>query len=204
VVEEEEEYLVATEPEFLEMQKPDKRGSEEDMDEDMEVLRLPKRRHTEPGVEVESGVEASRWMEEPFLEPGEDEYDVVMRELHNEYDAYLPEPPPQTTFERPKGKGKGLMVSEFLLPWGRLNLRHLAEPDRQRLNNLGVPTDATVIFEYGAAGKGYWDGEDLLQQVTEKAFPIAQALYPGYEIVWILTMLPATACIRRMLFASST
>jgi hypothetical protein len=86
---------------------------------------------------------------------------------------------------RPKGKGKGIMVSEFLLPWGRLNLRHLAEPDRQRLNDQRVPTDATVFYEYGATGKGYWDGEDLLQQVTEKALPIAQALYPGYEIVWI-------------------
>jgi hypothetical protein len=108
-VEEEEprEYLVARESEFLEMQLPDKRGSEQDMDEDMEVLRLPKRRHTEPSVEaepggeVESGVEASRWMEEPLFElSGEDEYSAAIRELHNEYDAYLPEPPPQTIFER--------------------------------------------------------------------------------------------------------
>jgi hypothetical protein len=92
-VEEPREYLVATEPEFREMQLPDKRGSEDVMDEDMEVLWLPKRRHTEPSVE------ASRWLEQPFLEPGEDEYDAVIRELHNQYDAYLPEPPPQTTSE---------------------------------------------------------------------------------------------------------
>jgi hypothetical protein len=59
-----QEYLVATEPEFLEMQLPDKRGSAEDMDEETEVLRLPKRRHielsveAEPSGDVESGVQA--------------------------------------------------------------------------------------------------------------------------------------------------
>jgi hypothetical protein len=103
---EEEEYLVATEPEFLETKQPNKRGSGEDMDEDMEVLRLPKRRHTEPSVdaeprgEVESGVEASRWMEEPFLEPGEDEYGVMIRELHNEYDV-PPQPPDDVPLRPP-------------------------------------------------------------------------------------------------------
>ena len=29
------------------------------------------------------------------------------------------------TFLRPKGKGQGIMVSDFPLPWGRLNLNHL-------------------------------------------------------------------------------
>jgi hypothetical protein len=103
---EEEEYLVATEPEFLETKQPNKRGSGEDMDEDMEVLRLPKRRHTEPSVdaeprgEVESGVEASRWMEEPILEPAEDEYGVMIRELHNEYDV-PPQPPDDVPLRPP-------------------------------------------------------------------------------------------------------
>jgi hypothetical protein len=88
------------------------------------------------------------------------------------------------TFLRPKGSGKGIMISEFLLPWQRLNLRYIPEADRKRLNDAGVPSEATEVYEYGS-GKGYWDGEDLLKQVVEKAQPIAQALYPGYEIVWI-------------------
>ena len=29
------------------------------------------------------------------------------------------------TFLQPKEKGQGIMVSDFLLPWGRLNLNHL-------------------------------------------------------------------------------
>jgi hypothetical protein len=62
----EEEYLVAPEPEFLEMPLLGKRGFE-DMD-DLEVLQLPKRRHTEPNVEVEAGVEANRSMEGSFLD----------------------------------------------------------------------------------------------------------------------------------------
>ena len=37
------------------------------------------------------------------------------------------------TFLRPKGKGKGIMVSDFLLPWSRLNLYSLPKTRQDEL-----------------------------------------------------------------------
>ena len=41
------------------------------------------------------------------------------------------------------------------------------------------------IFEFGKNNRGYWTGADLLKQVKEKALPIAQALYPGYSLLFL-------------------
>jgi len=88
------------------------------------------------------------------------------------------------TFLRPKGKGQGIMVSDFLLPWGRLNLKHLTEAELAEAKSKGVPLEAVELFEYSKKD-GYWDGACLLKQVTEKALPIAQFLYPGYNLVFM-------------------
>lgn len=86
---------------------------------------------------------------------------------------------------RPKGKGKGIMVSDFLLPWARLNLKSLPESNQLELNNSGIPGEAATYFEYRSGNEGYWTGDHLLQQILEKALPIAEALYPGYELLFM-------------------
>ena len=88
------------------------------------------------------------------------------------------------TFLRPKGKGQGIMVSDFLLPWGRLNLKHVTEAKLAEAKAKGIPLEAVELFEYGKRD-GYWDGACLLKQVTEKALPIAQFLYPGFDLVFM-------------------
>lgn len=85
---------------------------------------------------------------------------------------------------RPKGKGKGIMVSEFLLPWSRLNLHSLPEARQEELVTSGIPLEAAILFEYGKED-GYWDGEGLLDQIVAKALPIAEALYPGYDLLFL-------------------
>jgi len=87
-------------------------------------------------------------------------------------------------FLRPKGKGKGIMVSDFLLPWSRLNLLSLPKERQQELTSSGVPLEAAVLFEYGKE-EGYWDGQRLLEQLKTRALPIASALYPGYEFLFL-------------------
>lgn len=87
-------------------------------------------------------------------------------------------------FLRPKGKGKGIMVSDFLLPWSRLNLFSLPKEQQEQLNASGVPLEAVELFEYGKE-KGYWDGESLLKQIEKKALPIVEALYPGYGFLFL-------------------
>ena len=88
------------------------------------------------------------------------------------------------TFLRPKGKGKGIMVSDFLLPWSRLNLLSLSKPRQEEFVNSGVPLEAAVYFEYGKED-GCWDGKLLLRQAIERALPIAEALYPGYNLLFL-------------------
>ena len=53
------------------------------------------------------------------------------------------------TFLRPKGKGQGIMVSDFLLPWGQLNLKHLSEAKLAEAEAKGIPLEAAELFEYG-------------------------------------------------------
>jgi len=88
------------------------------------------------------------------------------------------------TFLRPKGKGKGIMVSDFLLPWSRLNLLSIPIARREELVASGIPLEAAILFEYGKED-GHWDGERLLNQIVNMALPIAEALYPGYDLLFL-------------------
>lgn len=86
---------------------------------------------------------------------------------------------------RPKGKGKGIMVSDFLLPWSRLNLFSLFDKRQLESTTLDVPAEAVTYFEYGSGNEGYWTGDHLLQQIVDKALPVAEVLYPGYELLFM-------------------
>ena len=91
------------------------------------------------------------------------------------------------TFLRPKGRGQGIMVSEFLLPFGRLNLFSLSDEKQQEvMEKTGLTfKEAAELFEYGKNNEGYWDGPKLHKQVVNKALPIAEALYPGYSLLFL-------------------
>ncbi|KAI1003025.1 hypothetical protein K3495_g5181 [Podosphaera aphanis] len=79
------------------------------------------------------------------------------------------------------------MVSEFLLPFGRLNLSSLEEEKVEELRAEGLRfTEAVEILEFGKTQDGYWNGEKLLRQLEAKAIPIAKALYPGYSLLFFI------------------
>lgn len=48
-----------------------------------------------------------------------------------------------------------------------------------------LETEAVEIFEYGKNNDRYWDKARLHQQVVNKALPIAEALYPGYSLLFL-------------------
>lgn len=75
------------------------------------------------------------------------------------------------------------MTSEFLLPFGKLNLASLSpEKKDEVVQKRGiVSTEVVEIFEHGKNNDGYWDGAKLHQQVMIKALPIAEAFYLGYS-----------------------
>lgn len=90
---------------------------------------------------------------------------------------------------RPKGRGKGIMVSEFLTPGGRLHVPDSIS-DVELLQDSGWPLDengkprryCTEFLEYGK--DNYWDGDKMTDQtiniatrIFPYAFPVCQALF---------------------------
>lgn len=61
------------------------------------------------------------------------------------------------TFLRPKSRGQSIMASEFLLPFGRLNLFSLSHERREQIEEERrlVETETVEIFEYGKNNDGY-------------------------------------------------
>lgn len=94
---------------------------------------------------------------------------------------------PGNSFLRPKGREQRIMVSEFLLPFGCLNLLTLSQEKRDEIvSRTGLTlTEAVEIFEYGKNHEGYWDGAKLHKQVVTKASPVAEAFYPGYSLLFL-------------------
>lgn len=79
------------------------------------------------------------------------------------------------------------MVSEFILSFGCLNLATLTPEKRQKvLEKPGLThIEAVEIFGHRKNSDGYWDGAKLHQQVVKKALPIAEALFPGYSLLFL-------------------
>lgn len=88
---------------------------------------------------------------------------------------------------QPKGRGQGIMVSEFLRPFGRLNLLSLFEDKQQEIRQRTGLTviKAVELFEYGKNNGGYWDEAKLHHQVVHKVLPIAEALHLGYFFLFL-------------------
>lgn len=84
-------------------------------------------------------------------------------------------------FIRPKGKGQGIMVSDFLLPWSRLSTESLTVEEREHLQ---LPEFASILFEYGKES-GHWEGKDMVNHVLKVAIPMAEAVYPGYQFLFL-------------------
>ena len=79
---------------------------------------------------------------------------------------------------RPKAREKGLMISDFLIPGGRL-----AVPDTISDTELAaqlLPRWCTT--EYFIYGKDkYWREDDMVGHIVKVATPIFNAAFPGCQ-----------------------
>ncbi len=50
------------------------------------------------------------------------------------------------------------MVSDFPLPWSKLNFLSLSPQQQKDLASSGIPTEAVTYFEYGKTKEKYWTG----------------------------------------------
>ena len=78
---------------------------------------------------------------------------------------------------RPKGRGKGLMISDFVEEYnGFLSLTD-EELQRAQQKDPAFPQSAREIFMFGKSYDGYWNSE-LLMDNLKKAVKIAEFKYP--------------------------
>lgn len=77
-----------------------------------------------------------------------------------------------------KGKGRGVMISDFLSPFGQLGFSRLSNDNQNSILAATVLTGTGVVedFEYEKYNDGYWDGHKILKEVIDKAVPIVEAL----------------------------
>ncbi len=83
---------------------------------------------------------------------------------------------------RLKARGKGLMVSDFLTPGGRLAVPD-AISDTELAARLLPRRYATEYFVYGK--DKYWRGDDMVDHTVKVAIPIFNAAFPGCQAVFL-------------------
>lgn len=92
-----------------------------------------------------------------------------------------------THIMKPKGKGAGIMVSDFVDERNGYLALTREEYNRAKVRNPKIWMQARVCFEYGDAREGYWTGDKFVEQI-KKAVEIAEVKYPqekGWRHVWI-------------------
>jgi hypothetical protein len=88
---------------------------------------------------------------------------------------------------RPKSKGAGIMVSDFVEE--RSGYLALTEEELKEAGqtNPAIQKEARQLLEYGESKEGYWTGDKFMSQM-ERAVTIAEVKYSrekGWKLVWI-------------------
>lgn len=82
---------------------------------------------------------------------------------------------------RPKGRGKGIMVSDFLTAGGQLQVPPTISDEL--LESEGLPRRfASEYLEYSK--DNYWTGEKMVIHTIKVALPIFRAAFPDFVGVW--------------------
>lgn len=94
---------------------------------------------------------------------------------------------PDSQLIRPKSRGSGIMVSDFITE--RDGFLCLTEEEYQaaKRNNPNIRMSARKLLEYGESREGYWTSEKFMKQM-ENAVEVAEAKYPkeqGYRLFWV-------------------
>ena len=79
---------------------------------------------------------------------------------------------------RPKGQGKGIMVSDFINEYNGYLQLTTEEFESARQHNPAIKKEARVLWKYGVADEGYWDNDNFIKQVKVAA-QIAEVKFPA-------------------------
>ena len=86
---------------------------------------------------------------------------------------------------RPKGLGRGIMVSDFIDEFNGLLSLTSEEFERGKLEYPNLKRKARALLKYGADGEGYWNSDKFIAQV-EDVIKIVKVKYPRemYNVFW--------------------
>ena len=93
---------------------------------------------------------------------------------------------PETQVIRPKSRGSGIMVSDFIMEKGYFCLSE-SEHDVAKETDPDIPRGARTLLEYGEVRDGYWTSDKFMKQMLG-AVKIAEAKYPkekGFRLFWV-------------------
>jgi len=79
---------------------------------------------------------------------------------------------------RPKGLGRGIMVSDFVDEYNGLLSLTDEEFEQGQLEYPNLKLKACTLLKYGADGEGFWNSDKFIAQV-EDAIKIVKVKYPG-------------------------
>ena len=87
---------------------------------------------------------------------------------------------------RPKSKGSGIMVSDFIDQHSGFLRLNEEEQALDQSRDPEFPVEARALLEYGVESKGYWTGDKFMKNV-EDAAGIAKFQYPNdkYTLAWL-------------------
>ena len=88
---------------------------------------------------------------------------------------------------RPKSKGSGIMVSDFIEEKGGYLALTQEQYDRVKVQDPSARMYAHELLEYGESREGYWTSDKFMNQI-KKAVRIVDIKYPkkeGWHVVWI-------------------
>lgn len=88
---------------------------------------------------------------------------------------------------RPKSRGSGIMVSDFITENDGYLCLTKSEHDIAKQADPDIPMAARTLLEYGEARDGYWTGAKFMNQM-KNAVKVAEAKYPkekAYRLFWI-------------------
>ena len=92
-----------------------------------------------------------------------------------------------TAIMRPKSKGAGIMVSDFIDEINGFLRLTQEEYDQAKQNDPNIWIEARALLEYGENREGYWNSEKFMNQI-KMAVKIAEIKYPrcdNWKHVWI-------------------
>ena len=100
---------------------------------------------------------------------------------------------PESQVIRPKSRGSGIMVSDFITENGGYLCLTPSEYDAMKQSDSGICMGSRTLLEFGEACDGYWLSNKFMKQMGI-AFKLAEAKYPKEKCYILFRIFDQSGC----------